>query len=271
MDLFWLHYNRSMNLVDKELFYKARNSGDTQFYSDLLHTSMLAMGFRFGDTSRDDIRGLQHGVKSSLIHRSLRLLVEYGCVKLDASPSSIHFLLILGDLEFGVGKTGSAWFYCGFASLLLRHGLHKEPSGTQLLHSDECQALLATIVACTAYDWLFSRWLDRPTNLRVSDLECLHATMKGHFSELASLPLPPTPSPPESTIEELGRKTLLDLLLFTNKVLELMECAPSTTLYLSAISMENELEKYWSDCLVPELRWTGNTASVASPTFYLMQ
>lgn len=115
MDLYWNSFNTSTILVNQELFYRDKATENSQYYSGFLHLSMLAMGFRFADPSRSDIQKISLDTRSSIMEQTSRHMVEYELENPGGLPS-VQALLILGDLEYGVGRTGTSWSYAGKSS-----------------------------------------------------------------------------------------------------------------------------------------------------------
>lgn len=112
MSLYWTSFNNDAMIVNQELFYRDKATGCSQYYSCFLHMSMLAMGFRFSDRSRSDIQMISLDTRSSILQQTSRHLAEYELGEPGELPS-VQALLILSDLEYGVGKTGPSWSYAG--------------------------------------------------------------------------------------------------------------------------------------------------------------
>lgn len=113
LDLYWIYYNSVLFVVHKEAFLSDLNDGRNGYYSAFLHLTLLAMGMRFADTSRPDIGGLILGSdKETRLLREAKRLVEYESASPGGVPS-IQALLILGDLECGIGRDGTGWMYSG--------------------------------------------------------------------------------------------------------------------------------------------------------------
>lgn len=112
MSLYWTSFNNDAMLVNQELFYRDKATGCSQYYSCFLHSSMLAMGFRFSDRSRSDIQMISLDTRSSILQQTSRHLAEYELGEPGELPS-VQALLILSDLEYGVGRTGPSWSYAG--------------------------------------------------------------------------------------------------------------------------------------------------------------
>lgn len=117
LDLFWEHYNATIHVVHEQCFQRDKDHGGDH-YSGFLHICLLAMGYRFADKSRPDIKQLVLGNRESTLHREARYLLEYELEKA-ADQCTIQSLLILGDLECGVGRDNTGWMYTGKSLTLL--------------------------------------------------------------------------------------------------------------------------------------------------------
>lgn len=114
MDLFWTHYNSVMHVLHKDAFEKDRDRGHTQFYSGFLHICVLAMSFRFADKSRLDIQKIAISNFESTLHREAKYMLDVELERPGGIPSVVA-LLLLGDLECGVGRDNTGWLYGGMA------------------------------------------------------------------------------------------------------------------------------------------------------------
>jgi hypothetical protein len=114
MELFWQCYNPVIHVLHQEAFDEDREKGQTQFYSGFLHVCVLAMGFRFADKDRPDIRQIALPQKESTLHQEAKCMLEYELERPSGIPSVVA-LLLLGDLECGVGRDNLGWLYAGMA------------------------------------------------------------------------------------------------------------------------------------------------------------
>lgn len=112
INLYWSRYNKEMLLVNKAQFLQDQKNGYSTFYSHYLCLVMLTMGLRFADPTRVDVKTMQLGDRLTTLHKLARTLVESESVRLRGLPT-IQALLILGDLEFHVGRSETAWIYAG--------------------------------------------------------------------------------------------------------------------------------------------------------------
>jgi hypothetical protein len=114
MELFWQCYNSVIHVLHQAAFDEDREKGQTQFYSSFLHVCVLAMGFRFADKDRADIRNLALPEKGSTLHHEAKCMLDYELERRGGIPSVVA-LLLLGDLECGVGRDNLGWLYGGMA------------------------------------------------------------------------------------------------------------------------------------------------------------
>lgn len=112
IDLYWGQYNKEMLLVNKEQFQQDQRNEQSMFYSKFLYLTMLAMGFRYADSTRTDVKAMRIGTRVSALHQLARTQVTSEMVRPRGLPT-VQALLILGDLEFHVGETEVAWIYAG--------------------------------------------------------------------------------------------------------------------------------------------------------------
>jgi len=116
MGLFWQCYNPVIHVLHQEAFNEDRDMGRTQFYSGFLHVCVLAMGFRYADKDRMDIKkiSLPHAQWESTMHREAKYMLDQELERPGGIPSVVA-LLLLGDLECGVGRDNVGWLYGGMA------------------------------------------------------------------------------------------------------------------------------------------------------------
>jgi hypothetical protein len=112
MDLFWQNYNSVLHVIHEEAFHEDRDNGRTQFYSPFLHICILAMGYRFADKNRPDMQRISVPNRESTLHREAKYMLEFELERPGGIPS-VSALLVLGDLECGVGRDNIGWLYGG--------------------------------------------------------------------------------------------------------------------------------------------------------------
>jgi hypothetical protein len=110
MDLFWQHYNSYMHVIHQDAFHEDRENGGSKYYSPFLHICVLAMGFR----SRPDMQRITVSGRESTLHREAKYMLDYELERPGGIPSVIA-LLLLGDMECGVGRDNLGWLYAGMA------------------------------------------------------------------------------------------------------------------------------------------------------------
>ena len=120
MELYWSSYNSVLHVVHRKAFEEDKESGGTQNYSGFLNICLLAMGYRFADPIRAETQKIGVWDRESDLHREAKYLFEYELEKPGGIPS-VQALLILGDLECGVGRDNTGWMIGGMS---LRLSLH---------------------------------------------------------------------------------------------------------------------------------------------------
>lgn len=112
MNHFWEYYNSIIPVIDRDAFEADRESQNPKFYSSFLHITILAMGYRGCDTDRDDMRRISLGHRESTLHREAKYMLDIELERPGGIPS-VQALLLLGDLECGVGRDNTGWMYAG--------------------------------------------------------------------------------------------------------------------------------------------------------------
>jgi hypothetical protein len=112
MRCFWDYFNASHQVVDQATFEADRVSQDPKFYSPFLHVAILAAGYRFADKSREDLRRLALGSWESVLHKEAKSVLDMELERLGELPS-VQALIILADLECGVGRDTQGWMISG--------------------------------------------------------------------------------------------------------------------------------------------------------------
>lgn len=114
MDLFWTNYNSVLHVVHQDVFNSDKQNGRWGFYSGFLHVCLLAMGFRFADRSRPDMKSFLRGAdgRESSLHTEAKKLAKYEFENPSGLPS-VQAFLILADLEDAAGRDSNGWMYVG--------------------------------------------------------------------------------------------------------------------------------------------------------------
>ncbi|KAK1987491.1 fungal-specific transcription factor domain-containing protein [Colletotrichum cereale] len=184
MENFWTHYNSVLKVVHRETFESSRELQDTKFYSPFLHVSILAMGFRFADPDREDTRRIALGKRESSLHREAKRMLDVVLERPGGIPS-VQALLLLGDLECGVGRDHTGWMYAGMAiRLAFDIGLHIDcrDDGIGEQEADNRRTVMR---ACVVYDRYWALFLGRPTSIKNQDIGI--DLFSKEFSQLTSL------------------------------------------------------------------------------------
>jgi hypothetical protein len=105
-------YNSWQQVVDEAAFEAGRTTQDSRFYSLFLHLCMLAIGYRFADWNREDMKMITSGNRESTLHREAKAMLEAELERPGGIPS-VQALLMLADLECGVGRDTAGWMYSG--------------------------------------------------------------------------------------------------------------------------------------------------------------
>lgn len=116
MDHFWEYYNSVLKIIDRNSFEADRDSQNPKFYSSFLHITVLAMGYRGADMDRDDMKKISLSNRESTLHREAKYMLDIELERPGGIPS-VQALLLLGDLECGVGRDNTGWMYSGEFSL----------------------------------------------------------------------------------------------------------------------------------------------------------
>jgi hypothetical protein len=91
-------------------FRKDQEGGNHQWHSEFLHVCLMAMGSRFAGSAWPGRRKVISGERETLVHKKAKEIFESGGEKLSGLPM-VQALLILGDMECGVGRLESGWMY----------------------------------------------------------------------------------------------------------------------------------------------------------------
>lgn len=76
MDLFWEYCNGVLHIVHKEAFNENMQNSNNKYYSGFLHISILAMGYRFADLERDDMKKITLGNRECTLHREAKYMLD---------------------------------------------------------------------------------------------------------------------------------------------------------------------------------------------------
>lgn len=110
MDLFWLHYNTCVPLIDKHTFLADSQRGFGDCYSPVQHLAMLATGARFAGDKSQFSRARATPNQRSVLHQELKDFLENEQYSPDGVPHN-QAVLLLADLEYSYGAENTARTY----------------------------------------------------------------------------------------------------------------------------------------------------------------
>ncbi|KJR79860.1 fungal specific transcription factor domain-containing protein [Sporothrix schenckii 1099-18] len=185
MNCFWNHYNAIIYVIDREAFEASRESQNPKFYTSFLHITVLAMGYRFSDRGREDIKKISLGNRESTLQREAKYMLDIELERPGGIPS-VQALLLLGDLECGVGRDNTGWMYSGMANrLAFDIGLHLDYRSTGM-NEKEVDIRHMVMKAAIVIDKYWALFLGRPTSIKSQDIGMDLLTKR--FSLMVSFP-----------------------------------------------------------------------------------
>ncbi|EXJ76484.1 uncharacterized protein A1O5_00992 [Cladophialophora psammophila CBS 110553] len=272
MTCFWTHYNNALQIVDQATFQQDRD-GDKLHYSGFLHVCCLAMGFRYADRSRPDIKALDRGNRHSTFHESARYMVETE-LENPRGLTTVQGLLILSDLECAVGRDRSGWMYAGVACrFAFDMGLTIDHSKSTL-PQQEIRSRQRLLRACVFYDRIWAIFSGHPTVIKRSDL-CM-AEFSPAYSTLISSISESSTRLAESPTETEAWEALLGVMELAIKVSSYAgNAAPTagsddgTTKFMEAAALHGELES-WQRKLPHQLKWNSENMQNSPAMFFFI-
>ncbi|EFQ31945.1 fungal specific transcription factor domain-containing protein [Colletotrichum graminicola] len=271
MNNFWTHYNSVLRVVHRETFESSRESQDPKFYSPLLHVSILAMGFRFADPGREDTRRIALANRESSLHREAKRMLEVVLERSGGIPS-VQALLLLSDLECGVGRNHTGWMYAGMANrLAFDIGLHID-SRENGIGEHEADVRHTVMRACVVYDRYWALFLGRPTSIKTQDIG-INLPYRGCSQKLASLAGRPGHANTTNDAAEIY-DYLVELMELAGCILETGDRrqardALQYNAYVYAIDLHHRLQK-WYRRLPEHLRWKPANSKHAPLGYFLL-
>ncbi|CAK7236939.1 hypothetical protein SBRCBS47491_009807 [Sporothrix bragantina] len=185
MNCFWEYYNAIIYVIDREAFEAGRDAQNPKFYTSFLHITILATGYRFADRSRDDIKKISLGNRESTLQREAKYMLDIELERPGGIPS-VQALLLLGDLECGVGRDNTGWMYSGMANrLAFDIGLHLDYRSTDM-NDKEVSIRHMVMKAAIVIDKYWALFLGRPTSIKSQDIGMDLLTKR--FSMMVSFP-----------------------------------------------------------------------------------
>lgn len=267
MDLYWRHYNPVIHVVHQAAFEEDRENGRTQYYSGFLHICMLAMAYqRFANKSRPDMMKIGLPARESTLHKEAKYMLDCELEQPGGIPS-IQALLLLGDLECGVGRDNLGWLYAGMANrLCFDVGLHLDNRNSGL-QQREIDIGRMTLWACVIYDKYWALFLGRPTSLKSADLAIYN--LSAQFERLGAI----DPDGPAKTLETQIYEALIDLMELAGKITDVRDSKSTTdtdhSAYLRMAALDRELGAWYSK-LPKVLQWTPENINTAPFSFFLL-
>ncbi|KAF2107078.1 fungal-specific transcription factor domain-containing protein [Lophiotrema nucula] len=268
IDLFFDCHNSALHIVHKWAFFDDLKAGGTQFYSNFLHMTILAEGYRYADRSRADIKRFTcSGPDSSIFHTKAKKMAELELVK-PGGVTSIQAFFLLGDLEVGIGRDDTGWMFAGMSfRLLFDVGLHVDPCELRLTER-EVQIRHMVLWACIMNDVYWALYLGRPTMLKASDIA--PACLNKDFDRLIESQTRTYAY--EKTIETKVYEALLQLMDLLEPLCETRDLRKNlkpSDAYLKIATLDRKLNNWYAD-LPERLRWTPGNLARAPASFYLL-
>ncbi|RDL31452.1 Zn2 DNA-binding protein [Venustampulla echinocandica] len=270
MDLFWEYYNSVLHIVHKEAFMEDMQNNNSKYYSSFLHICILAMGYRYADLRRGDMKMITLGNRECTLQREAKYMLDMELERPGGIPSVQAFLL-LGDLECGVGRDNTGWMYAGIANrLCFDLGLHLLCKNGGL-SEDDIHIRQMTLFACVVYDKYWALFLGRPTAIKSSDLEMYRLSKQ--FSCLSTC----KPAGVQKSLETQIYEELLDLMELAGKIAEMRDSGPQdgrdtnkvNSAYLEVMDLDRQLQ-IWYRKLPDNLAWKPENIQTAPSSFFLL-
>lgn len=263
LEMFWQYYNSVIHVVHRASFEEGMRTGQSQNYSPFLHVCVLAMGFRHADKRRRDIKRITFHGRESILHREAKFMLDYELER-PGGVATVQALLLLSDLECGVGRDNMGWLISGTAiRLCFDVGLHLDTSSFGLSQV-EAEIRRMTFWACVIYDRYWALFLGRPTAMKPEDLEIYR--LADQFGRLGTL----EPAGPSMSLEKQIYEALLDLMELAGEINKVVDDAskPGTRLdqqvYFHMAALDRRLQSWYSRLHSP-LRWSTDANNTTHP------
>ncbi|KAJ6005152.1 hypothetical protein N7451_003096 [Penicillium sp. IBT 35674x] len=265
LELYWKYYNSVLHVVCRSAFLDDMGKKDQPgvHYSPFLHACLLAMGCRFANLDRPDVRRLFTGAgRETILHLQARQLLEQ---ELDSAGglTTVQALLILGDLMCASGHDERGWMYVGIACRqAFDLGLNADSTDLNLPERDN-QIRHMVLWACVVFDNIPKYWalfLGRRPTIRTADLA------------QSVLDASPTPADSVPSLEIEVYRALLPLMGLAGKICENMERISGQydiDSYMCMVALDRELES-WHASLSDRLRWKPGNIEEAPASFFLL-
>lgn len=297
MSNFWEYYNSVLQIIDRPAFEADRESQNPKFYSSFLHITVLAMGYRGADMDREDMKRISLGNRESTLHREAKYMLDIELERPGGIPS-VQALLLLGDLECGVGRDNTGWMYSGKLnpsispahSLTCCHlgmanrlafdiGLHLDCRNNEQLTETESRNRRMAMRAAIIYDKYWSLFLGRPLSIKTQDVSM--DLLSNRFSMLTSgfLGAPPKRDMITETYEQL-----IELMELAGQIVETRATNNNNpadqfnmfsageaedNAYLHVIKLDRQLQN-WYRRLPEHLQWKPANIKDAPYSYFLL-
>ncbi|KAK7417118.1 hypothetical protein QQZ08_011744 [Neonectria magnoliae] len=275
---FFAFYNSVLQVIDRSTFEADRESQDNspKFYSSFLHITILAMGYRVADMDRDDMRKITLAPRESTLHREAKYMLDIELERPGGIPS-VQALLLLGDLECGVGRDNTGWMYSGMANrLAFDIGLHLDCRSNDM-PEQESRVRNMAMRACIIYDKYWGLFLGRPLAIKSQDVDLLS-------NRLSNLTWGGIESPKRDLITEIYEQ-LIELMELAGRIVETRDNTVSNNAseqynlfangeaednaYLHVINLDRQLQN-WYRRLPDYLAWKPSNIKMAPYSFFLL-
>ncbi|KAM5342813.1 hypothetical protein ACJ41O_013779 [Fusarium nematophilum] len=276
VDGFFQYYDSVIQIIDREAFETDRESQSHKFYSSFLHITILAMGYRVADMERDDMRKITLAPRESTLHREAKYMLDIELERPGGIPS-VQALLLLGDLECGVGRDNTGWMYSGMANrLAFDIGLHLDCRNNSMSEQDT-RIRNMVMRACVIYDRYWGLFLGRPLAIKSQDVDLLSS----RFSQLTSNGF----DPPRRDLTTEIYEQLIELMELAGRIVETRDLTASNSgsdqynmfaaseaednRYLQVINLDRQLQN-WYRRLPDHLAWKPSNIKTAPYSFFLL-
>ncbi|KAI8629790.1 fungal-specific transcription factor domain-containing protein [Xylariaceae sp. FL1651] len=287
MQSFWEYHNSVLQVIDREAFEADRESQNTKFYSSFLHITILAVGWRFVNKDNDDMMRINLGNRESTLHRGAKHMLDIELERPGNIPS-VQALLLLGDLECGVGRDNTGWMYAGMANrLAFDVGLHLDCSNKGL-PDHEVRMRYRVMKACVLYDKYWALFLGRPTSIKSQDVG-LDLLSKRFISTPGSLEFgfgATKPADTKATEEEIHEQ-LMELMELAGRIIEVRDNSKARSghatdhanlfaineaednTYMQVIGFDRQLQN-WYRRLPEYLAWNPANIKISPFSYFLL-
>ncbi|KAK0725203.1 fungal-specific transcription factor domain-containing protein [Lasiosphaeris hirsuta] len=275
MNNFWDYFNTAHLVVDRQVFEAGKAAQDPKLYSSFLHIAILAAGYRFADRNREDIKRLTLGNWESTLHREAKCMLDIELERPGGVPS-VQALLILADLESGVGRDTTGWMYSGMANrLAFDIGLHTNCSTdemTELERRNRRQAM----ASCVLLDRQLALLLGRPTSIKNQDMS-IDLLSKGSSPlplDTALFSLSDFNPKPAMTADAVIHQKMMELMELSSRISESQNTMTKMDEkigngYLQAISLDRQMQ-IWYRRLPEHLAWKPANVKSAPMSFFVL-